>query len=426
MRKIWIVIGIVAVLFLLGLIGIGGTIFYQISKNIGQSIPVYEQPINFPSYPTLNLKGKSPAEIKQIKDGELLVKAGDCITCHTNTSESGKVFAGGFPIQTPYGIIYGTNITPDKKTGIGQWNDSDFIKAMRKGISPAHTYYYPAFPYPYFNKVSTQDLLAIKAYLNAIPAVEQPNLENKMIWPFNWRFIQLGWRLFFFHNTGPYKNNPEKTPNWNRGAYLVEGLGHCGMCHTPSYYLFNQDLVLGAPIQKYNLAGACGEGYLAPDITQSALDDVPDKILLKAFTENQFGGEKLHGPMVEAVHNSLRYLPQNDLLSIIDYLKSIKSPTIPTPVLKNVSLGKKIYKLHCSVCHNLGANGAPKLGDYMTWNPLIRSGIKHLYHISIVGNASMPANGGCSGCSNKDIEAAVDYMVGCATKDSLNDSKKCQ
>ena len=408
MRKTGIVIG----LFLLVLTGIIGYVIYQISKNIKNSIPVYEQPIEFPVYPQLNLQGKSPGEIKKIRHGELLVQAGDCITCHTNTLGNGEVFSGGLPIQTPYGVIYTPNITPDKKTGIGTWSDSDFIKAMREGISPDHSYYYPAFPYPYFNKVFTKDLLAIKAYLNVIPPIEQQNLKNRMIWPFNWRFIQLGWRLLFFHNTGPYKINPEKTSEWNQGAYLVEGLGHCGMCHTPSYYLFDKNLVLAAPIQKYNLAGGYAQGYLAPDITESALDNVPDEMLLKTFTDyRELGGGTLHGPMVEAVHNSLSYLPKNDLISIIDYLKSVQSPTIPTPMLKNVSLGATVYKLHCSVCHNSGANGAPKLGDYMNWNPLIKSGIKKLYQIAIMGNASMPARGGCSNCSNREIEDAVDYMV---------------
>ena len=423
MRKI----GIVIVLFLLAVTGIGGHVFYQVSKNIKNTIPVYEQPIDFPTYPQLNLREKTPKEMEQIKQGELLIQAGDCITCHTDTLNNGKVFAGGLPIETPYGVIYSPNITPDKKTGIGKWNDSDFIKAMREGIAPNGSYYYPAFPYPYFNKVSTEDLLAIKAYLNAIPAIEQRNLENRMIWPFNWRFIQLGWRLFFFHNNGAYKNNPEKSLNWNRGAYLVEGLGHCGMCHTPSYYLFDKGLVLAAPMPKYNLAGATAQGYLAPDITKSALDDVPDNMLLKTFTDYRLlGGGKLHGPMVEAVHNSLSYLPKNDLIAMIDYLKSIQSPTTPTPVLKEISHGETIYKLHCSVCHDLGANGAPKLGDYMNWNPLIKSGIKKLYHIAIMGNASMPAKGGCANCSKEDIEAAVDYMVGCAAKERPGETKGCK
>ena len=410
MRKI----GVIAIVLLIVLTVFTGSIFYQISKNMNNKIPTYELPVNFPKYPVLNLQGKTTKEIEQIHRGEYLVKAGDCITCHTNSLENGKEFAGGLSIQTPYGVIYTTNITPDKKTGIGQWKDSDFIKAMREGIAPDNSYYYPAFPFPYFNKISTEDLLAIKAYLNTISAVAQPNRSNEMIWPFGWRFIQLGWRILFFnHNdTGSYTVNSDKSLEWNRGAYLVEGLGHCGMCHTPSHYLFNKNLILAAPIRKFNLSGTISEGYIAPDITHSALDDVPEKELIKSFTEYQLlGGGTMHGPMVEAVHNSLIYFTNTDLLSIITYLKSVTSDTTLEPILNNISLGETIYKLHCSVCHNLGINGAPKLGDFANWNPLRKSGVDNLYSIAIKGNANMPAKGGCISCSKKDIEAAVNYMV---------------
>lgn len=409
LRAIWISI----LIFGITLTSVVSYVFYQINKNIQNSIPAYEQTINFPVYPSLNLQGKSSKEIKKIKRGEFLVKAGDCITCHTNTLENGKVFAGGLVIPTPYGTIYSSNITPDKNTGIGRWQDSTFIKAMREGIRPDHSYYYPAFPFLYFNKVTTEDLIAIKAYLNEIPAVEQKNRKNNMIWPFNWRFLQIGWRILFFRNTGgTYQNNPQRSPEWNEGAYLVEGLGHCGMCHTPSYYLFNKNLILAAPIQKYNLSGAYAQGYLAPDITRSALDDVPDDELLKTFMDYKLiGGGTLHGPMVEAVHNSLAYLSKNDLLAIVHYLKNTQSATMPVPILKNKNLGKVVYDLHCSVCHNPGVNGAPKLDDNQNWKPLIKSGIDKLYRIAIEGNASMPPKGGCIDCKDEEIKAAVDYLV---------------
>ncbi len=410
MRKL---VGI-AVIVLMILAVFIGSIVYRISKNMEKSSAAYNKPVNFPIYPVLNLQGKTTQEIKRIHQGEYLVKAGDCITCHTNTFDNGKSFAGGLPIQTPYGVIYSSNITPDKKTGIGLWTDSNFIKAMREGISPDHSYYYPAFPFLYFNKVSTKDLLAIKAYLDTILAVDQPNRENEMIWPFNWRFIQLGWRILFFHHDNKSANtlHSDKSKEWDRGAYLVEGLGHCGMCHTPSYYLIDKNLVLAAPIRKYNLAGANAEGYLAPDITHSALDDVPVEDLMKTFTDYQLiGGNKLHGPMVEAVHNSLIYFSKADLLAIITYLKSIQSTPPRQPTLKNISLGENIYKQHCLVCHNTGVNGALKLGDFISWEPLIKSGINKLYDIAINGNKNMPAKGGCTSCSKKDIVAAVDFIV---------------
>jgi cytochrome c5 len=410
MRKL----GVIAIVLLIVFMGFTGRIYYQISKNMEKSIPPYEHPVSFPKYPPLNVQGKASEEVQQIQRGEYLVKAGDCITCHTNTLENGKSFAGGLPIETPYGVIYASNITPDKKTGLGQWKDSDFIRAMREGISPDNTYYFPAFPFLYFNKTSTEDLLAIRAYLNTIPAVDQPNRANEMIWPFGWRFIQLGWRLLFFspNNTGPYIDNPSQSSQWNRGAYLVEGLGHCGMCHTPSYYFLKKDLVLAAPIRKYNLAGGSAEGYIAPDITHSALDDIPDNKLMKTFTDYQaLGGGTMHGPMVQAVHNSLIYFSDADLLAIITYLKSVQSDTAPKLVLKNISLGETIYKQHCLVCHDLGINSAPKLGDVVTWKALIKTGISKLYDVSITGNASMPAKGGCDSCSKEDIQAAVNYMV---------------
>ncbi|CZI89187.1 Gluconate 2-dehydrogenase cytochrome c subunit precursor [Legionella pneumophila] len=410
MRKL---LGSVAIILVLLTVFIG-SIFYRINKTLAKLSVSYDEPVNFPKYPVLNLEGKSIQEVTQIQRGEYLVKAGDCITCHTNTLENGKSFAGGLPIQTPYGVIYATNITPDKKTGIGQWSDADFIKAMREGISPDNTYYYPAFPFLYFNKTSTEDLLAIKAYLNAIPAIEQPNRANEMIWPFGWRFIQLGWRILFFspNNMGPYTINTRQSSEWNRGAYLVEGLGHCGMCHTPSYYLFNKNFVLAAPIRKYNLAGAYAVGYLAPNITHSALGDVPTKELMKTFTEHlSLSGGKVRGPMLEAVHNSLIHFSEADLLSIITYLKNVHSDSPPQPVLKNISLGETIYKQYCSVCHNIGVSGAPKLGDFISWSPLIKSGVDKLYEATMNGTSNMPAKGGCANCSKKDIEAAVNYIV---------------
>ena len=410
MRKIGIIVIIVLLILTIGI----GSIFYRISKNINKISTPYQQPVNFPIYPTLNVQGKSPATIQRIQRGEYLVKIGDCITCHTNTLKNGQPFAGGLPVYTPYGVIYTSNITPDKKTGIGQWSDADFIKAMKEGISPQHYYYYPAFPFLYFSNVSTEDVIAIKAYLNAIPAIEQPNRESKMVWPFGWRFIQLGWRILFFHPTETDSSSIDanKSPEWNRGHYLVEGLGHCGMCHTPSYYLFNKNLVLAAPMQKYNLAGSSAEGYLAPDITQSSLDDVPATELIKTFTNYQLlGGEAIHGPMVEAVHNSLIYFSNADLLSIITYLRSVKSETPTQLVLAGSDLGKTIYKQHCLVCHNTGVNGALKLGDFIAWDPVIKSGVDKLYDIAIHGNAVMPAKGGCVSCSNKEIEAAVDYLL---------------
>lgn len=186
--------------------------------------------LNIP-YPTINYP-KDVAVRKLIKRGEYLSKAGDCIACHTDTKHQGRPFAGGLGIYTPFGSIYSPNITPDKTTGIGAWSDKDFIRAMHEGIAPNGSYYFPVFPFASFTKINTNDLLAIKAYLFSLTPVKKANQANEMMWPFNWRFLQLGWRILFFR-PGAYQTDHQQIESWNRGAYLVQGLGHCGMCHTP-------------------------------------------------------------------------------------------------------------------------------------------------------------------------------------------------
>lgn len=369
---------------------------------------------HYPEYPVIDYQGKTPAQIAEIKRGEYLAKAGDCIACHSNQSSGGKPFAGGLPMQTPFGNLYTPNITPDKETGIGNWSNEDFITAMREGVMPDGQYYFPAFPYLYFNQMTVDDVLSIKAYLDLIPAVKQPNRDNEMLFPFNWRFLQLGWRILFFYpeRTGPYQTNTNQSLDWNRGAYLVQGLGHCSMCHTPSYYLINENVSMGAPIRKYDLTGAVIQGYLAPNITHSNLGAIPDKELLKVFEEYEMiGGNSVQGPMEEAIHNSLRHLTTEDLLAMISYLKSVKSE-LPKPVtVKATDVGKVIYNNYCSGCHSTGVGDAPKISDAAGWQIMANSGVDKLYQVAIYGGGNMPAKGTCISCSNYQIKLAVDYMI---------------
>jgi len=390
-----------------------------IVSNVKQMAAAYSQAYFFPTYPAYSTQGKTADEIALIKRGEYLVKVGDCIACHTNSAKKSPAFAGGLAMQTPFGVIYTPNITPDKETGIGGWNDDMFIKAMHEGISPSGEYYYPAFPYLYFSIVTFDDLKAIKAYLNSIPAVHQKNHPNDMVWPFNWRFLQLGWRLLFFDTpkNGTFKPDPKQSEQWNRGAYFVEGLGHCGMCHTPSYYMISKQLPLGAPIRKYNLTGANIQGYVAPNITKTNLNAIPDEELIKVFTQYQLiGGGKVKGPMYEAVHDSLSHLTRADLLAMITYLKSVESKMPPQPDVSEGAVGQYIYNSYCSACHNYGVGGATKFGDAASWGPLVRSGIDKLYAVAISGGGNMPAKGTCLTCSDLEIKYAVDYMVAASMK----------
>lgn len=406
--SIVILVGLIAIVF------VAISIWYNLLHNTKLADKGYKKNISFPTYPAIDYNNKTKTEIEQIKRGEYLTKAGDCIACHTNPANVKQPFSGNLRIQTSFGVIYSPNITPDKETGIGGWTNDQFIRAFRDGISPRGEYYFPAFPFLYFQKLSTSDLLAIKSYLDNIPAVKLEKKDNELVWPFNWRFLQLGWRILFFYSNdrGAYQADTKQSPQWNRGAYLVEGPGHCSMCHTPSYYLFKPDVTLGAPINKYYLTGAVIEGYLAPNITQSNLEAIPDETILKIFTEyRSIGGGQVEGPMYEAIHDSLKWLSSSDLLAMITYLKSVKSTLPPVPSLEKTAIGKSIYDNYCSACHRYGVAGAPRVGDTATWKVLYQSGKDKLYFVAIHGVGMMPPKGMCKNCSDADIKHAVDYMI---------------
>jgi len=360
----------------------------------------------YPTYPTVNYGTGDQA--KKIKRGEYLVKAGDCIACHTEPG--GKPFAGSLKIETPFGVIYSQNITPDRKTGIGGWSDKDFLRAMREGVAPDGSYYFPVFPYPYFNKMTQSDILAIKAYLDAMPAIEKENKPVEMGIPFRWRFLQLGWRMLFYNfYRGEIKPDSTRSPEWNRGRYLVDGPGHCSMCHTP----LNP---FGAPKRKYYLTGGFVAGFYAPNITSTTLKNHTVKEIRNVFLKDTrvTGGKISATPMLEVNHDSLDYMTKADLDAIATYLKTVISKTPPSPKHSDkptLAEGKNIYDKYCVACHTTGAAGAPKFGDAAAWKPYLDLGLNKLYKNAIAGIASMPPKGNCSTCSNAEIQAAVDYLV---------------
>ncbi len=366
------------------------------------------------TYPEINYGTGEQAE--KIKRGEYLVKMGDCIACHT--VKNGQPFAGGLGFDTPFGLIFSSNITPDKETGIGKWNFKQFKKAVSQGISPGHTYLYPAFPYIYFNKVSDQDLADIKAYLDVVPPVQQKKPKNKMFFPFQWRFLQLGWRILFFEfqKTNQYRYNHHQTAEWNRGAYIVTGLGHCDMCHTPMYYIVDHDIVLGAPIRSKPLIGSYVSGFYAPNITHLFLKDVSltqfqDIILKYRLVE----GGQVQGPMYQVIHDSLQYLSLEDIRAMYTYLFSVKSAAPPKPKinLQDKNAGKKIYDRYCQQCHENGTgpvNGAPERGEKWTWRSWDKMGMDALLWNAMNGVDGMPIKGTCTDCTAAEIESAIRYM----------------
>ncbi len=359
----------------------------------------------YPNYPKSKLTGNQIQD-QQIKQGEYLAKAGDCIACHTDPKHKDQPFAGGLGVKTPFGTLYSANITADKKTGIGLWNDQQFIRAMQHGIAPNGSYYYPVFPFPDFTKVNKSDLLAIKAYLFSIPPVHKRAYANEMFIPFNWRFLQLGWRILFFRS-GDYKTDLKHSALWNRGAYLVQGLGHCGMCHTPLN-------ALGAEKKSYYLTGGFVDGYYAPNISADGLKNNSVDEIIHVFLQSKKlnNAGVIGGPMLEVNHDSLSYLNRNDLRAIAIYLKTVtsKQPKAHTdPITANT--GKKLYGDYCAVCHNNGSAGAPKLGDSVEWDKRNQHGAALVYQRAINGFNSMPAKGTCISCSNAEIQAIVNYML---------------
>jgi mono/diheme cytochrome c family protein len=251
-----------------------------------------------------------------VECGEYLVRAGGCFSCHT--APGGELLAGGRALATPFGTFYSPNITPDPETGIGRWTDAQFLRALREGVRPDGADYFPVFPYPSFTGITDGDALAIKAYLFSLPAVHQSNRPHDVAFPFSWRFLQTAWKWLFF-TPGPFHPELERSAAYNRGAYLVTALAHCGECHTPRN-------MLGAVRSSMRLAGTADgpDGQLVPNITPDPgtgigkweKEDVVD--LLRTGTTPEQG--KVKGAMRETIRDGLKYLSDADLDAITDYL----------------------------------------------------------------------------------------------------------
>lgn len=367
----------------------------------------------YPKYP----KTAPAVGIKQklIKKGEYLAKLGDCIACHTNVKAAGKPYSGGLPIDTPFGRFYSPNITPDKETGIGSWTEEEFVKSMHEGKRKGGDNLFPVYPYLYFAKVSVQDARALYAYFMNIPAVKREN--NALGFPFNMpgaRTSLIGWKMLFFgaKERAQYQYDPHKSKEWNRGAYIVQGLGHCGMCHTPMN-------VFGAPKNEYFLTGTFIDGYWAPNISSQALRSSSRLEVADVFKNSVLlnNAGPVAGPMAEVNHNSLSHLSKSDRLAIATYLKTVVShervgvqeASEAKPTLKR---GKQVYKKACILCHQDSKMGAPKIGNGNGWSDRLKQqGFNTLYRHTINGYNQMPLRGACVSCSDNDLISAVDYMV---------------
>ena len=288
-----------------------------------------------------------------IERGRYLTTAGDCIACHTKPG--GKPFAGGLAIETPFGNIVSPNITPDRETGIGRWSDEEFVRAMQQGIGRNGQHLYPAFPYPSFTKASRNDILAIKTYLGTIEPEVNAVVSNQLPFPFNVRASLIVWNALNF-TPGELQPRADRSPEWNRGGYLVEGLGHCAACHTPK-------TLTGGDEKGEAYKGGVIQNWFAPALTN---DDrtglgrwsVPDVVEYLKTGHNRFAAAS--GPMAEVVGDSTSHLAEPDLAAIATYLKDIPGGSSAAPAIatgdQSFNAGKDMYRASCSACH--GQDGA--------------------------------------------------------------------
>ncbi|RTF76568.1 cytochrome c [Serratia marcescens] len=288
-----------------------------------------------------------------IKRGEYLARAGDCVACHTD-GKNGKTFAGGLAMETPIGTIYSTNITPDKKTGIGDYSFEDFDNAVRKGVAKNGSTLYPAMPYPSFALVKEDDMRAMYAYfMHGVQPVEQANKDSDIPWPLSMRWPLAVWNQLF-HDDQPYQADPQQSAEWNRGAYLVQGAGHCGSCHTPRGWAMQEKGLDGK--EPVFLSGAELDGWYA-----SNLRGLPPEEVTALLKTGRSRHAAVAGPMSEVVTHSTQYLSDGDLNAIAVYLRSLAPDTAAKPASSAAqadnSGGKATYAMYCSTCHGNKGEG---------------------------------------------------------------------
>ena len=256
------------------------------------------------------------------KRGEYLANAAGCLGCHTDTKKDSAPYAGGRALQTPFGTFFGPNITPHPQAGLGRWSEADFIRAMRDGRRPDGANYYPAFPYPSFTRIAEADLRDLWAYLRSLPQVDRPSVPHDLGFFFRWRFLLWPWKWLFF-TSGAFQPDPRATAVVNRGAYLVQALGHCGECHTPRNFL-------GGAKQSRFLGGAkLAKGDGAPNLTPTRLQKKWSDGELRDFLASGLtpDGDEVSEAMGEVIRNSTGKLTPQDLAALIAYLRSL--PPLP-------------------------------------------------------------------------------------------------
>jgi mono/diheme cytochrome c family protein len=307
-----------------------------------------------------------------IERGRYLATLADCAACHT--APGGKPFAGGLALQTPFGTILAPNITPDRDTGIGNWSDDEFVAAMHDGRGRDGIRLYPAMPYPAYTKMTRDDVLEIRAYLATVAPVSNAVVANQLPFPLNIRESLIFWNWLNF-TPGRYRPNPQKSAEWNRGAYIVEGAGHCGTCHTPK-------TALGGDKTDTPLAGSVLQGWFAPNITtdpHKGIGGWSQDDIVQYLKTGANGWTLASGPMADAVSHSTSKMTDEDIAAIATYLKdsgAAPSAPKPSPIAtddKTMRQGAAIYKDSCAACHKDTGVGEAHLFPRLAGSALVQS-----------------------------------------------------
>lgn len=323
-------------------------------------------------------------EDKAVAAGRAVAEAGDCIACHT--APGGKPFAGGLPMETPIGTIYSTNITPDVRTGIGAYSYDDFARAVRDGVAKGGHRLYPAMPYPSYAKVGDEDMRALYAYfLRGVDAVEQANRPSDIPWPLSIRWPLALWNKTFL-TTAAFQPVAERDADWNRGAYLVEGLGHCGSCHTPRGLGF-QEKALGHADGDVFLAGGTIDGWFAKSLRNdrgAGLGDWSEEEIVQFLKTGRTARTAAFGGMTEVISHSTQHIPESDLRAMARYLKSLPAKA-GTPYMADTTdttfdavragdyrkTGAATYGEFCITCHRADGAGFPQVFPALAGNSAV-------------------------------------------------------
>jgi len=313
--------------------------------------------------------GPDGQDFSRIERGRYLTIVGDCAACHTRPG-SGQAFAGGLPLETPFGTLVSPNITPDLGTGIGAWTDDEFINSLTRGTGRNGLHLYPAMPYTYMTKVTRDDALAIRAYLNTVQPVYNPVKVNQLAFPFDIREGMRAWNDLYF-KPGTFQPRADKSPEWNRGAYLAEGLMHCGLCHTPKN-------AAGGDETSRHLQGYALQGWYAPNITNDdrrgvggwSIDDI---VAYLKTGHNRTSAAS--GPMADEIAQSSSKMTDADLRAVAVYLKDQpgQAQAAPTAASDGVmKMGAAIYADECSACHTPKGTGIPELFPSLAGAPSVQ------------------------------------------------------